>query len=241
MRAIYRKEMKSYFRSLPCYLFLFGFLLVGGYSFTVHCLADGASDISKVFSDLAIAMIALTPLLTMRIFWSDRSTGVLKQIFASRATAGSIVLGKYFAALTIVGAGMVMTLMYMLLLVIFGSPHFGETVIAYIGFALISAVMVAIGVFLSALTSRRVTAAVSTVAALFCMWSINTLLPAVPSGLLKDILAFFSLFSQLSKWFMGILSLPSAVYMISVSILFLLAACVILEHSRQPRKRGRHG
>lgn len=240
MRAIYIKEMKSYFRSPSCYIFLFGFLVLGGYSFTLHSLVGGSSDMGNVFSDLAIAMIALTPLITMKIFWTDRSTGVLKQLFSSRVTSGGIVLGKFFAALTIVGAGVVMTLMYVLILVIFGSPVFGETVLAYIGFMLISAVMVSIGVFLAALTSRRVTAAVSTAAALFCIWSINALLPGMPTGIFKDILAFFSLFSQLSKWFMGILSLSSVVYLISITVLFLMLAGVILEHSRQARRRGRN-
>jgi len=62
----------------------------------------------------------------------------------------------------------------------------------------------------------------------------------MPTGIFKDILAFFSLFSQLSKWFMGILSLSSVVYLISITVLFLMLAGVILEHSRQARRRGRN-
>ena len=237
MSGIYIKELKSYFSSMTTYIFFFLFLLTGGYAFTHRALIEGSSQMAGFFSDISIVMMGLVPLLTMKLFWADRRSGVMKQLLASRLTAGKIVLGKYFAALTVLATALGATLVYVLILAIFAYPSAAEILICYAGFALFSAALISIGVFLSALTTRIVTAATSTFGSLFCIWSISAILPSMSSGLLRSVLEFFSVYTRFRRWLMGIISLSGAVYFISVAVVFLLVASAVFEYSRRHHRR----
>ena len=73
MRAIYIKEMKSYFHTLSAYLFLALFLAISGVYFSVICMSYGYTDYAaNIYSNITIIFIIIVPILTMRLMAEER-------------------------------------------------------------------------------------------------------------------------------------------------------------------------
>ena len=57
MRAIYKKEMRSYFHSLSAYLFLALFLAISGVYFSVICMSYGYTDYAaNIYPNITIIL-----------------------------------------------------------------------------------------------------------------------------------------------------------------------------------------
>ena len=69
MKAIYLKEMRSYFHSLAAYIYFALFIAATGVYFSVICMSYGYTDYAQyVFSNSTILYIVIVPILTMRLF-----------------------------------------------------------------------------------------------------------------------------------------------------------------------------
>ena len=94
----------------------------------------------------------------------------------------SVVLGKYLAALFVLLIAMVLNLIFPLVIVIYtssGSLSFSMLMVQYVGFFMMGATFMAIGVFISSMTESQVVAAVVSFAVAFFIWLGNNTLWAV--------------------------------------------------------------
>ena len=74
MKAIYLKEMRSYFHSLAAYIYFALFIAATGVYFSVICMSYGYTDYAQyVFSNSTILYIVIVPILTMRLLQKKRS------------------------------------------------------------------------------------------------------------------------------------------------------------------------
>ena len=236
MGAIYRKELQSYFYTPNGYIFLSLFSVIGGFFFVNQVLLGGASSISGVLTSLSAGMIVLTPLLTMRSLGEERRQGTVMLLFTNPVSVSAIVFGKFFAAFTLLLIAIASTFVYPVVMAVYGQPAFLEIAVAYLGFILLGAAMTAIGIFVATITTRVATAGAVTLAGLFLLWTIDAILPGISNPVVYGLLEALSLFSHCAPFHMGILSLPAAVYLVSVCILFLILAGAVLERSRDRRR-----
>ncbi len=81
-----------------------------------------------------------------------------------------IVLGKYLASLGVFAAMVVLTAGYPLLLLALGNPDVGPMLSGYLGYLLLGAAMLAIGVLASSLTQNQIVAAVLGIGANLLLW-----------------------------------------------------------------------
>ena len=73
MKAIYLKEMRSYFHSLAAYIYFALFIAATGVYFSVICMSYGYTDYAQyVFSNSTILYIVIVPILTMRLFAEEK-------------------------------------------------------------------------------------------------------------------------------------------------------------------------
>ena len=78
MKAIYLKEMRSYFHSLAAYIYFALFIAATGVYFSVICLSYGYTDYAQyVFSNSTILYIVIVPILTMRLFAKDNAAAII--------------------------------------------------------------------------------------------------------------------------------------------------------------------
>ena len=122
MAAIYKREMHSYLTSAVGYVFLAVFFAISGYYFFATSLVSNSTDLSYVFSNLFSIAIFLVPLLTMKLFSEERKQRTEQLLFTAPVRFTGVVLGKFFASLTMYLLGMSVTLVYFLVMCAFRVP-----------------------------------------------------------------------------------------------------------------------
>jgi gliding motility-associated transport system permease protein len=156
------------------------FLLVLGYTFSLTLFATKVANLQYIFHQMYVLSILLIPILTMRAFAEERRADTLELLLTSPVREIWIVLAKYLAALLLVYAIYVVSLVYALILNRYGEPDWGPIYSGYLALALHASLLVAIGVLMSSLTESQVVAATLAVGTLLMLWfadSVAYLLP----------------------------------------------------------------
>lgn len=232
MRAIYKKELNTYYNTMVGYVFTSVFLLVAGFYFAQISLIRGSANITTILSSISFVMILITPILTMRLLAEERKTKTDQLLLTSPASVSSIVLSKFFAALTVVSISLAVTVIYPIIMAVFGNPYIGEVLLGYLGFILLAACLISVGLFISSITENQLTAAVASLGAMLMLWLPSTIMPYVTSDILRTILNAFSLYSYFAAFEYGVLSLSSIVYYITFCFTFLSLTVIVVEKRR---------
>jgi ABC-type transport system involved in multi-copper enzyme maturation permease subunit len=121
-RSLIRREFSAYFLSPIAYVVLFVFLLVTGHLFAVTLgllTASGPvgteSPMQTMFADerFWLVFLFIPPLLTMRLFAEERSSGTLEMLMTAPLLDWQVVLGKYLACLAFYVVLWLPTLIYL--------------------------------------------------------------------------------------------------------------------------------
>ena len=142
-----------------------------------------------IYYQLMILFLTI-PILTMRSIAEDRRQKTDQLLYSLPLSLPKIVLAKYFALLTTAVLPTLVSLLYPLILSLYGTVNFGTTYTALLTQALFIALLCAIGMFISSLTESSAIAAILTLtvnAALFLMSFFTT---AIPQTELASLIGF---------------------------------------------------
>ncbi len=171
MRAIYKRELKSYFYSFTGWLFIAVNLFVMGLYFVVYNMLAGYPTIAYVLQSIVFTFIVTIPILTMRTLSEERKNKTDQLILTAPVSVEKIVLGKYLALATVLFVRSCPPTAFMGLLPLFlmqgGEFQLGVSYASLLGFFLYGCLALAVGLFLSSLTESVVIAAVLSFGALF--------------------------------------------------------------------------
>lgn len=232
MKAIFNREFKAYFNSMLGYVFLTIFLLLTGAMFFVINLYRATATMTGFFLSINVWTIFLLPMLTMRMFSEDRKLKTDQLLLTSPVSISEMVLGKYFAAVCVLLLGTAVTLLYPIVISFFGALPVAETISCYIGFILLCMAVIAIGAFMSSLTESQIVAAISTYGILITLMFLGNLASSISNEAIVKVLLWLSPTQRFSEFTMGILSLESVIYYISVIALFLFLTVTAFEKRR---------
>ncbi|MDP4089787.1 MAG: ABC transporter permease [Bacillota bacterium] len=189
MLTILNKEIKSYFYSASAYIFMGIFLFISGLFFAGANALSSSPAFNQVLSgNMTIVLLMLTPVLTMKTLAEETKSKTDQLLFTSPQRISSIVAGKYLAAVALFGIALVCTMLFPLMLSIFGKLPTSEIITAYLGFFLLGACYIAIGVFISSLTDNQVVAAIGTLGALLALLLMDLIQNLFPSTLLASMI-----------------------------------------------------
>ena len=121
----------------------------------------GYATLDKFFELAPYILLLLTPAITMRSFSDEFRGGTWELLKTKPVSLSQIIIGKYFAALSVALLALVPTLIYVYtikILSINGSIDAGGIAGSYIGLVLLTALFTAIGICCSAITSNAVVA-----------------------------------------------------------------------------------
>lgn len=222
MYAIIKKELRSYYRSAATYAFFILLLLFGGFYFSKHLFSPANYTLAHLFSDISVLFPLLIPILTMRSFAIERHYETDKILFTGRASMFSIVLAKFFSIASIFLLGMSLVFCYPILLYILGGAHMGALLLMYLGLCLFGCVIIAFGIFLSSMSSHPLRAGIVTIAGIMAFWMLATVLSNIENTALRELLAMFSVYSELGSFQYGLLQASSVLYMLSYTFALLL-------------------
>lgn len=181
MLAIYKKELRAYFNSMIGCVFLAFFLAIIGIYTWAYNFAGGMGNFEVTLSSVAFLFVILIPILTMRIVAEENRQKTDQLLYTVPVSLSEIIIGKYLAVLTLFLIGTAVISLYPLILSQYGEVRLGLAYGGIIGFILLGAAYIAIGVFISSLTeSQLISAVVSfiTMMLTYLIGSIATMLPS---------------------------------------------------------------
>jgi ABC-2 type transport system permease protein len=241
--AIYRKEMGHYFVSPIAYVVIGLFILLCGFLFDVYLSsaiqnsfqaqmqaaqygmpADfdvSSAVLMQFFGVLATFILFFTPMLTMGVYAEERKRGTMELLMTSPVTELQIVLGKFFATLTLFVLMLLPTTAYMIFLFAHSEPAAPWRVLlgAYLGIFLLGASLLALGTFVSSLTENQLIAAVLSFAAILVIWLSG--LGGNDSTTLGSVLSYVSLIGHYDDFPRGVIDTSAVVYYVSFIVLFV--------------------
>ena len=159
MTAVFRHELSSYFKSVSGYVFGAFLLLFAGIYTTDINLNAGLTNFEYVLNYMCIIFLIIVPILTMRVVAEERRQRTDQLLYSLPLTMTEVVLGKYGALLVVFLAPMAVIGVYPLILSAFGNVYLPAAYSAWLGFFLLGAALLAIGMFISSLTESQAVAA----------------------------------------------------------------------------------
>jgi ABC-2 type transport system permease protein len=223
MLAVLGKEFRTYFYSATGYVFMGVFLLICGIFFVNYNLLPASPLYSNVLGSMTFIFLLLVPILTMKLLAEEKYLKTDQLLFTSPLSISEIVVGKYLASVALFFATLLVTLIFPMILSLYGSIAVGEITAGYIGFALMGVALISIGVFVSSLTENQVVSAVASFGALLFIWILEWIQQSLPAD------------SKSGALFAGIIVAGVAVLLylgtknfIIAAVEFLIGAAVIL-------------
>lgn len=153
MTAIYERELDSQLNGLTGYVFGALMLLFGGIYVMAYHL-EGSSDFTYVLYSMMFIYLIGIPLLTMRSVAEERHQKTDQLLYSLPLSMTKIVLGKYFALVTVMAMPLLVLMLYPLLvnaLASSGAIPLKGAFGAMVGFFFLGAALTAIGLFISSL------------------------------------------------------------------------------------------
>ncbi len=234
MFAIYKRELKSYFRSFIGFLFIAATLFFVSLYYFVYNMLSGYPYVSYAISSVTFLFMITVPILSMRILAEERHSKTDQLILTAPVSVGGIVMGKFLALLTIFLIPTAVVCTYPLIMNGFGSVPMGESYLAVLAFFLYGMTAIAIGLLISSLTESQVIAAVVSFIVLFLGYMMSSICNLIsPTGnLLTKILGCFDLATPFNEMLNGTLNLQSVIYFISLTVLALFLAVQAIQKRR---------
>ena len=254
MFAIFRKEMRSYFINPIGYVYLGVFLVFSALLCCYTTLIAATYDTSAYFTYLIFTFVILIPILTMRLFAEERKLRTEQLLLTAPVTITGMVLGKYFAALTMYVGGILISCINFIPLYIIGAaesmgedtalthigPVTGEIVGSVLALILLGAALIAVGTLISALTENQLSAAVITIGVIAAMVLLNVFnlltdsdgQPIIASYAVRFVLDWVSVISRFSAFSQGIFDFSALLYYVSLAFIFLFLTVRVYEKRR---------
>jgi ABC-2 type transport system permease protein len=185
MIAIMKRELRMYFQTPIGYVFMGLFLLLSAFFFAMGNMRNGSSYYASFLGTILFLHIFSVPLLTMRLLSEERKQRTDQLLLTSPITVTGIVIGKFLAAFCVFVITLAVTILYAVVVAVFGDLAFWETVGGYIGFALIGASFISIGVAVSAISENQVSAAFFTFFSLLLIWFLDLIKGVAPADVLS--------------------------------------------------------
>lgn len=227
MLAIFKKELRSYFRNMTGYVFVALILVVLGLYASVICFSSSSPHYEYVYYNCSFVFMIAVPVLTMRSFADERRQKTDQLLYSLPISTMQIVIGKYLAMLCVFAVPALVSCLYPFLVRIYdpaGYVSFTAILSGVLAFFFLGAALIAIGMFMSSLTENVfISAIVTFVTLLLCylMGQIADHLPSAPSAttivfailiFLIGLLVFFVTKSRTAGWIVFmLLEVPVAV------------------------------
>ncbi len=232
MLTIMRREFNSYFSSPIGFIYLSVFYILSGFFFFSTTLLYDSPDMSYLFSSLYTIIMFLIPILTMRLLSEEKKQKTDQLLITSPISLFSLIMGKYLSALLVFSTGICVTILYAVVLASFTPIEWAVFFGHLIGLFLLGTALIAIGMFLSALTESQVIAAVSGFAVMLLLMMIDPLAQYINNPLLTSVLSGLSFSSRYNSFTMGIIDFSNVLFFISVSAVFIFFTIRVFEKRR---------
>ena len=168
--TLFWREVESLFFAPLAYIVLTIFLALNGATFVNALEVTGgvvSDTLALYFASVFWICLAFVPaLVTMRSIAEERRTGQLEVTLTAPVRDGELVVAKFLGALFFQLFLWAPTLLYVVVIKNYGVlPDPGQLITSYVGILCVTALLTAVGLFFSAVTTNQIVAAVASITA----------------------------------------------------------------------------
>ena len=232
MTAIFKRELSSYFNSAVGYVVLAVFWFFSGVSFYTYCLMYNTSSMAMFFAAMFLMILLVVPLITMRSFAEERRQKTEQALLTAPVNLFEIVFGKFLAAFVMFCLCVSIFLLYAIIIATFSAPDWAVFFVTYFGMLLLGAAIIAIDMFISALTESQIIAATLAIGIGILIDRLGDLANYINTEWVTNVINKISFDKHFSNFSTGLISLPSIVYFLSVTAIFLFLCARVFEKRR---------
>ncbi len=242
MKAIFKREFNAYFKSPLGYIFIGLFVSFASLMFLSNTVTFGTSDMTNYFGYVCYVFIVAVPLLTMKMFSEERKLKTDQLWLTAPVKISQVVMGKFLSALAVLGIAVGITLVFLVFLSLYGNPAVIQSLVGYVGIILYGAMLISMGMLISALTQNQVISAVLTLALVGLLTFIESMgfdftglfdgAFAFLGTALNGLVEFLNINGRFVDFAKGILNIVPIIYFVSITALFVLLTVRVIERRR---------
>lgn len=228
------KETRSFFNTPMAYIILSGFVLLTSWLFFETFWLRNEASARPLFVALPKIFLIISPLITMKMWAEEYSSGTHDQLMSLPINPAIIVMGKITASLSIILMALILTLPYPIVASMYGNLDWGPIWGGYLGALLLGLAYASIGLFVSSLTRTQVEAAFVTlfVAGFFYFIGEANVMENFSSANTIYMLNQIGLGSRFRNISRGVLDIRDLLYYASFSALFIVVNVAVLRHRK---------
>lgn len=235
MLTIYKRELSSYFRSPVAYCIIGFFMAIVGLMFWINSILQASAQFSTTLNSIGVYLTFIIPIITMRLLSDERKNGTEVLLRTCPVAMWRIVLGKYFAAVTLFLIMTVLTFIYPVLIaflveegaVVGSAMDFGS----YIGFLMLGISYIAVSLFVSSFTESQSVAAVSGIVVLLILYFLQSIGASLGTAF-GAVLQWIAPLARYQDFTVGSFNIASLVFYVTFSAMFVFLTYVNLERKR---------
>lgn len=232
MKAVYKHELTTYFTSMPAYIFISFLLLFAGIFMTLINISSAVSNFEYVLANMSFTFMIIVPILTMRVISNEKRQKTDNLLYSLPITMTDVVLGKYFALLTVFVIPTVIMGIYPLILNHFGDVNLGTSYCALLGFFLLGCALIAVGMFISSLTESQAASAGICFAVMLFNYFSSVVASRMKAGFVSNLLSRLSLFDCFDGMIYGVFDICGIVFFLSVAGVFVFLTIRHMDNRR---------
>ena len=235
-----RREFLAFFYSPIAYVVLVAAMAVNGVVFgmIVSFLSDPHSGhgaaLEIMFSNefYWILVLVVSPLITMRLLSEERSSGTLETLLTAPISETGVVVAKYFAAVCFWVVLWLPTTAYVLVLSRYSEIDLGPVLSGYLGTLGVGMMLLAIGLFFSALAKNQIVAALLGFGVNMTLFLVGLSESIGSEQSSESVIGYMNLFEHMTDFARGIVDTRHLVYYASLTLFTLFCAVQVLQARR---------
>jgi ABC-2 type transport system permease protein len=235
--TLWKKEVESYFSSPLAYVLIGLFSVITGIIFfnllvtysdgiqaIPHTMSEGISFVEEVvlrlFANFNFLFLFFVPLITMRLFAEERKSDALDLYWMAPISDWQVVVAKGLAALTLVMAMLLMTVIFPLIIWGVGIRDFTLLGTAYLSVLLNASAYISLGLFCSSLSNNQIIAALSSIMGIMFLWMITWGSHLNSNYVLAEIFSYIGITSHFERILRGLIGTQDMIYYGSFIFIF---------------------
>lgn len=231
-----RRDLMAYLHGFSGYAVIAAVLFIDGLLFHTWAMGTGpqlSHEVLEKFFEFSGGLVMITGvLLTMRSIAEERQTGTEVLLQTSSAREWEVVLGKYAAAMAVIGLILGLSVYMPALIFVNGKVSIGHIGVGYLGLFCLGSAAVSVGIAASSLARTQVAAGMLagvTVVTMLLGWKVSDLTDAP----FTEVFAYAALWDKHFTTFQeGRLLTRDLMFYGSITFLFLALATKVLEGRR---------
>lgn len=245
---ICQKELKSYFVSPIAYGLMAFFALIAGYFFyiaTGYFVQAGMQSqmmgrpmpmsineqiLRPVLMNLSVVGLFIIPMITMRLFAQEKSTGTIELLVTSPVHDLEIIIGKWLGALIMYASIVIVGLTSTLFVFVYGKPDWKPVLVGLLGLILQGGCLLALGTFISNTTKSQIVAGVATFGVCLMLWILDWI--SFEQTTATKAIAYLSVVTHFEPFAKGVIDTKDVIFYLSMIVFGLFLTSRSMESLR---------